>query len=243
MERLVFYHIPKCGGTSVHVALSRYYTRVCPVRNYDLENLCSEDVLNHYTLISGAFPPSMVHRLVKKPYKEVILLRDPIERIISMYWYARSHKWSWIERNVLNSKAEAYRKYGMNYYAAKTYNFKTFLEKEYEYLKDDMILRISSDTVLFFAQEMLHKMDVVGTLDNIRPFMHRVYDAIGVENTKATPHELKFEELTNNYSHCELIKRKPLTPDIFDLLLDITENDMILYKYAKELSYAKSITN
>lgn len=88
--RVVFLHIPKTAGQSVHAALQASFdeSRICPARvNEQLKRL-SIAALQRYQVFSGHFDWNALDCL-KGPTYRFTILRDPLERILSFYFFLR----------------------------------------------------------------------------------------------------------------------------------------------------------
>jgi hypothetical protein len=91
---LVFVHIPKTAGTSLRAAIEQIYGRksVYVCSNFkDLERFetMSPDQRARYRVLSGHVPFG-AHSLFPSPALTITFLRDPVERILSLYSYMRS---------------------------------------------------------------------------------------------------------------------------------------------------------
>ena len=91
MAKILFLHLPKTAGTSLRHALKEAYgaeavsphVNACFLQKNDLE------LLNRFTFICGHLSLSDAHRLF--PDAAIMtVVRNPIERCLSWYWYARS---------------------------------------------------------------------------------------------------------------------------------------------------------
>jgi|AntRauTorckE5430_2_1112549.scaffolds.fasta_scaffold00829_2 hypothetical protein len=92
MEKLIFLHIPKSAGSTILPIFKRQYKRdsfFVPGNHPDLsaikEKLASTSSLR---LCFGHMDFGM-HDVVGQPYKYATILRDPIERVISQYYYVK----------------------------------------------------------------------------------------------------------------------------------------------------------
>ncbi len=88
--RIIFLHIPKTAGQSVHEALVSAYgaEAVCPARvNEQLYELSIEQ-LNRYRVFSGHLDWSRLD-CVRGPRFAFTVLREPRDRILSFYFYLR----------------------------------------------------------------------------------------------------------------------------------------------------------
>lgn len=89
--RLVFLHLPKTAGTSLHAALARHFR---PEEVFRPEGLAAwgEALADpgRYRFWTGHMPFSLV-ALIPPPVFVVTLLRDPVQRILSLYTFWRRH--------------------------------------------------------------------------------------------------------------------------------------------------------
>jgi hypothetical protein len=96
-EKVLFDHLPKCGGTTVTRYLTGHYPdrlifhscSLMPLESVERFGRQSENLRQSYSLITGHLVRHLIG-LVDPGCLTVTLLRDPIERITSHYFYARS---------------------------------------------------------------------------------------------------------------------------------------------------------
>ena len=83
---IIFLHIPKTAGQSIHHELQRLYSdKIAPVRiNSDLDKY-SNNELEKFNVFSGHLDWNRL-KFLPNPFTFTIL-RDPIERICSFYIY------------------------------------------------------------------------------------------------------------------------------------------------------------
>lgn len=103
MKRYIFIHPTKCGGT----AIKSFFMKVYPYHTID-------------TNIMGSYPPvESAHHTACKDYENpVIIIRDPVDRFISMFKYWKSGAitftdWSNISRTRIREQGfiEKYKNY------------------------------------------------------------------------------------------------------------------------------------
>lgn len=88
---VVFLHIPKCAGTSLHLGLLKQdFKSVCPERHNGLGNW-SAAALARYDLFSGHFDIASLGLIPARRMSIVTLLRRPEDRLISAYRFLRAH--------------------------------------------------------------------------------------------------------------------------------------------------------
>lgn len=91
---VVFQHIPKCAGSSMHIALVSAMGKsvaLCPERHNGLWNYPLK-TLRTYNLFSGHFDGASIRWLPFEKKCLFTLLRDPTARLISLYSYLRALK-------------------------------------------------------------------------------------------------------------------------------------------------------
>jgi hypothetical protein len=88
--KVIFLHIPKTAGQSVHEYLLRNFSNelVCPARVNDQLTQYSAAELNRYQVFSGHFDWSAFDLLEGERFVFTIL-RDPLERLLSFYFFLR----------------------------------------------------------------------------------------------------------------------------------------------------------
>lgn len=89
---LLFVHLPKCGGSSVHASLAEIYdTRlVNPERHNGLKDATSPRI-PHHKLFSGHFDFASTLPLQDR-FNLVSIFRTPRTRLVSMYNFLRAHR-------------------------------------------------------------------------------------------------------------------------------------------------------
>jgi len=88
--RVVFLHIPKTAGQSVHAGLVEAFGEqaICPARVNDQLRRFSVTELNRFQVFSGHLDWAMLDCL-KGPTYVFTILRKPIDRILSFYFFLR----------------------------------------------------------------------------------------------------------------------------------------------------------
>jgi hypothetical protein len=85
---LIYVHIPKTAGTTLYSILKKNFERARIFFSHsaaDLASLPAEERVR-LQLIRGHFPYG-IHRCLSQPFEYITILRDPIERTISNYYY------------------------------------------------------------------------------------------------------------------------------------------------------------
>lgn len=89
--KLVFLHIPKTAGQSLHASLEAGFGQgaVCPARINEQLGCLSIEQLNSYRVVSGHFDWSLLD-CISGPKYVFTVLRDPLERLLSFYFFLRN---------------------------------------------------------------------------------------------------------------------------------------------------------
>ena len=108
-EALIFLHLPKCAGTTLNRIIEWEYD---PMRVFSIDPiffLWSYKKLNRWPTkrlgrmqVFKGHMPFGIHRRLPQPSTYITFLRDPVERVISAYFFARNYllhpKHAWISK-------------------------------------------------------------------------------------------------------------------------------------------------
>lgn len=239
--RLVFLHLPKAGGTTLHELLSANFSpdHICPERHNQLERL-NQSQLELYDFYSGHYTFDAIQSHIPDPRRLITMVREPKSRLVSMYFFGRSHCWQFIKRYPqFSEKPQCYQLHGMCYRVAKELDLSSFLKSEEEYLRDAMVNWMAGKDGrprerLNRAKERLRNMQAFGVMEHMRESVELIFARLRLPIPREIPHRLKFENL-KDLPHCEPIEREPITEAINRKLEELTTLDSQFYEYARKL--------
>lgn len=236
-EKLVFMHIPKTGGTSLHDILTNlvHPELICPER-YNTLKFFDHNYLNQYFFFSGHYDWESVSNIPGKK-KIFTILREPKARILSLYHFWRSHTWKVIEEKNLGGPR-----------LAKTLDLVDFLASEDPgivgnidnalvrnligpvYIGPDRGFLYPSDEVVQRALRNLEAMVVVGVLENPDYGITHVLNKLDLPVPAMIPRSrdsTKFAEQPN----MEFVEKQPVSEEAEELLKKLTVFDRIIYEH------------
>lgn len=83
-QLLIYLHIPKTGGTTLTNVIEQQYQQVHHYKEEDVAKLQKE--LQVAEALCGHIPFG-AHRYITRPFTYITMLRDPVEQVISWFYY------------------------------------------------------------------------------------------------------------------------------------------------------------
>lgn len=183
MKKIFFMHVPKCGGTSVKKAFvenfksNRIFNIDAHASKYVVDNFTGDDLqyfrdkLVVYAMATDKYDLIMGHTvfnklLIENPFNKyslVSLVRDPVSRFLSHYFYNRYKESTHYK---IDDSFESF----INSKAAK--NMSSYYLKYFS----GMDGRPSLDK----ARVNVSKFDVVGVLENLESFSNMISERLGI---------------------------------------------------------------
>ena len=225
-ETIVFVHLPKCGGTTLNRLVEWEYspTRICSIDpsffrwSYRRILRWSPQRLNRMKVFQGHMPFGL-HRFLPQSATYMTVLRDPVDRGISEYYYAVSKLIHPEHRTMKSLSLDAYIR--MTPYANVQTKLLAGQDPGYDFLAGDC-----NEAILKKAKYNLSKhFSLIGLTENF-------------EETLALA-KIKFGWEIRNYASFNVTKRRPkkdqVPVEIRDAIAERYQYDMQIYQFALEL--------
>lgn len=103
-DNLIFLHIPKAAGSTLHPVLERHYSKrayrtISLPEQLEAFKQLPEAERRHIRLLKGHMPFGM-HRWLKGRSRYVTLLRHPAERVVSHYYYVKRRPGHYLHHHI-----------------------------------------------------------------------------------------------------------------------------------------------
>jgi len=244
-EKIVFLHIPKTGGTTLHHLLSvgREDGEICPERHNGLHAFTAGELAG-YRVFSGHFDyPST--KLIPGRKAVVTMLRDPVARLVSLYHFQKSHRDEVIERDGLRL-ARLAKDYSMLEFFAleEIRNHPTINNATTRMLSERVPswrweskrqnMEALSPTNLELALENLEEMSAFGLMEQYEDSVRIIFEKLCLPAPAEIPRKMVLDTIADEDPGLQRIEKEPLTPEVRVLLEGLVATDRKLYETAKE---------
>jgi hypothetical protein len=245
-RKLVFLHIPKTGGTSLHHHFAAHFApeEICPERFSRLDRYAPEE-LDRYRYFSGHYNFDQL-RLIPGPLFIVTVLRDPAERLLSNYYFWKRHTPAYIAKNNLEGPAIARTGPLLDFlrsthhevqdsvnntmvrYLAGQVNVHADLS--YRYSAGGHAIHVSELEVLHRAAGNLLTIDVVGFSNSLHDAYTRVALAFGM---RRVPQLVRRNTRDETLPHLEPAVEEEITREARAEIDRLTYLDRVLFRLAR----------
>jgi hypothetical protein len=245
-DRVVFLHIPKCGGTTLHNMLRQWYQaenvhaeRFNGLYGYTAASLASSVVFSgHYDYYSTTLIPG--------PKKMISFLRDPMDRLVSLYNFHRAHSPTIIERNNLQLPRWANEHNIDTYFAHPTIRehpainnsivrYFSNMPQVAHILKDGSMKSVTLDDMLDQALRNLETFAFVGFMDQYSADIDRLAATLNQDPpAEVRKHQVLDDLMDTNPDMRKIDKQKPNQASQ-ETMEDLVAYDRVFYARAREL--------
>lgn len=182
-RRVLFDHIPKCGGTTVSHFLARHYpgAKIFPLNNPNPVGSAGQfESVEHFKKLSRqerhAFHlvgGHLAHELLDWVHPDclkVTLIREPVDRIISHYYYVRQNPAHWLHSKVRDQKISL-----VEYVTSDLSNeLRNWCTTHFSGLSIAETERNPDYAVEKAVEVCLTRYDIIGSLDHFTSFIEKL---------------------------------------------------------------------
>lgn len=236
-DAVVFLHIPKTGGTSLHGLLLHGFSNdeVCPERFNALESVVD---IGRFRFFSGHFDRASLDS-IPRTKRIVTLLRDPRARLLSLYYFWRAHE-PVPGSSVVDGPSLARDLSLLDFLRYPDHGIPETMDN---LLTRTLFGRLSAPEfreptfdrsgALESAKEFLLSMTAFGITEQFEASAAHITDALRVPLSPVIPHDLDSRVLADSPGY-RRVDREPITPEIAEEIDRLTEFDRQLYEFATQ---------
>ncbi len=175
-RKMIFDHIPKCGGTTIKSYLRKNYLKrsVFEINGYNPPASVTEfselpeTVRHNFDLVQGHFASSLFDAVDPRALR-VTVVRDPIERIISHYHYAKRNAKHYLHEKLTKNGGLPLKEYCTSGLSGELENWYV---RHFARAYNDQPLTIQHVEVAF--NNFFSLYDLIGFQDDIPAFIRHV---------------------------------------------------------------------
>jgi hypothetical protein len=251
-EAVAFIHVPKTGGTSLGNLLRECFCkdRICPERMNQL-HFHSVAELGWYDYFAGHFDYMSKYFIPRQRVRCLSIFRDPINRLISLYRFSRSHtpigEFAGNEMirlaNTLGIEEFFEHKYVTSLSTINNsylFTFGSSLDDWTESLADEGFCT----RTLARATNRIHDLDAIGVTERFSESVEIIFASLGIPVTRAIVPAMITDELPNSAmvtdelpnSNTRFAGVPPvvMTARLARALAPLTKYDQIIYDVARQ---------
>jgi hypothetical protein len=259
-KAVVFVHLGKTGGTTLHDLLSKCFpeSRICPDRGNVL-HLRPLVYLAKYDFFSGHFDYFSLHCIPRRTVRTVSIFREPFARLISWYRFCRSHPANgefaenitfrlakqldpthFFAHPLIRSRADANNTYLCYFGSAVDRALQSLGPDERSLSDPDSVATIdvtqAADSVQSELVRAIHRvldLDAIGLTERFDESVQLIFSALDFPNPgPITPQNVTdlLSDLDTSFSPVPPID---LTPELARVLSPLTKYDRVIYAAAR----------
>jgi len=227
-RKVLFDHLPKCGGASLNRYLGTHYPRrktfsldgQNPSLSVNKFKSLSERDRYGYDLIKG----HLAHELLDYIYPEclkVTVLREPLDRIISHYYYAKRTPSHYLYSKIHQSGM------GLEEYATSNLSdeLRNWYTTHFSGLSLDDVERRPEESIAKALEVILKRYDIVGFVDNFSSFLETLRSQAKLRD--AYKERVNVTQEREKLSHIE--------ESVMNKIREVNKIDIVLYREVRAL--------
>lgn len=239
---LFLMHVPKCAGTSVFSYLRQWFdvSEICPLPPHGVWEWHAHEVPG-YRLYAGHFSSDFVEEFGLRGTR-LIIMRHPLDRVVSLYDFWRSYRWEYIRSSLapMPNNGPAIAKAGdltaflraeIPFTMAQIYNpvARQLAGRKYGLLWPD------EDAIVGTALEALQKFDWIGISESFTDSLGLLSKILGLPKPAVVPRELSTYELAPNDVGREGVRKTEPTGEETKRIMRGNRIDLAIYDEAYRL--------
>jgi len=217
--RVVFLHIPKTAGQSVHAALMQLFgaDNVCKARVNEALVLLTLEEIRRSRVFSGHFDWSMIDCV---PYPKFVftILREPTERILSFYFFLRESAKTLTEEEInqpWNQGKKAALKWSCDeYFCSNKPEFRMFINNHY-----------NNFYAYYFAGRTFHGYQELTALQNQHKFPDQRIVEMALQNLSALDGVYAVDELSSLERDLSRIAGRKVKKPLAEIRINVGTSD------------------
>lgn len=233
-RRVAFDHLPKCGGAGLNAYLELHYPRRKTFITFGDRQLCVDRfkaMHEHQRFGYELYRGHRIHELldyVNPDCFKITVLRDPIERIISHYYYSKRDNKHYLHSQLVENNWSLYEYITLS----QSNEFKNFYVTHFSRIPVGSQKNHESEAIEKAVDTLLETYDLVGFLDEFSVFLSRLqeyarlvyeYRHSKVNRTKGRPSRSEIPKSTID----KIIEMNSLDIDFFDRLIKLRADGYI----------------
>lgn len=228
LKKALFLHIQKTAGSSL-VNLARKHYRPSLISHGDFDGHSPNEFTN-IKFVSGHFGYDFARSLIDDRYS-FTFLRNPIERVLSFYYFHRTRKVNEfpITRIAQTLELDDFLALGLKdpYIKERIWNNQTW-QLAHGYASDYSINDFSEDALMEKSIGNLKKFTHIGFVETFEQDIEEILPNLGIKYSNSKP--ITKINKTYNRLHINELPESSLT-----IINELTSLDVKLYKYAQSI--------
>ncbi|QGX63272.1 sulfotransferase family 2 domain-containing protein [Alteromonas mediterranea] len=244
-SKLIFLHIPKTGGTTVHSLLSPHFesTKICPAKLNTLGDYTATE-LSTFSFFSGHFSIASCQLIPGLDKKLVTFMREPQARLRSAYYFWKSHDPSVFNEDklvILSNKLSFvdFLEHEAISRGRNTYNPYCQLltskvpSGDFSYVNGELVLNDYDQRLVELSLQELEKFYFVGFLENFNDCAFRLLEKLGIAHEGEVKKQMVLSDLVKDKnSHFKNVDREIEGKKFQESMILNTYLDSIIYDSA-----------